>query len=191
VRQRLGDEHPVEGVAMETRQSSGACCMFYGNWQLLEIPPSNGPAEGQRRRAREFAEPVLRGNLPSRRSANQYIVAVICNRLPCGRRLATIPGKPPDKRMGVEQQLYCSISFPGSQFFLRQRIKEAVVEFDPALHGAGLPFASTMERHEPSNGFAVAGDDDLLTIFDLREQTRQMGLRLMDVHHWHRWLLDL
>ena len=121
MRQCLGDEHPVERVSMGTRQSSGACCMFYGNWQLLEILPSDGPAhiKGQYLRVRKFTEPMFGGDLPSRRSTDQYVVAVVRNRPPCRYRQATIPGKPPDERMGVEQEPQYSTLLPRSQFLFR------------------------------------------------------------------------
>ena len=81
---RLGDEHPVKRVAMGTRQRAGARSVFDGDGQFLEVLSSYCPGnvEGQRLRVREFADPMFGGDLPGRRRADHYVVAVILNRLP-------------------------------------------------------------------------------------------------------------
>ena len=79
-----GDEHPVEGVAMGTRQRAGARSVFNGDWKFLEVLSGYCPGnvEGERLGVREFADPMFGSDLPDRGRADHYVVAVIRNRLP-------------------------------------------------------------------------------------------------------------
>ncbi len=68
MRQRLGDEHPVEGVVMDAGQRPGAGGVGYGYWQFLEILPGDcsGNVQRQHFRFRQSSEPVLGGDFPRR-----------------------------------------------------------------------------------------------------------------------------
>ena len=83
-----------------------------------------------------------------------------------------------------------TITLPSCQFLFWQRVKETVVEFYPTLHGAELPLALLSDAHYPSYRRTATGDDDLLSCLNLRKQARQVGLRFMDIHCYHRQLLE-
>ena len=78
-RQRLGDEHAIERVAVVARQRAGPGGVVHGYGKVLEAlaRERSGNVRSHRRRARQFAKPVFRGNLPSGRRAHQHVVLFI------------------------------------------------------------------------------------------------------------------
>lgn len=86
--------------------------------------------------------------------------------------------------MRIEQELQSSL-LPGGQFGFGQGIEEGIVEVDSAGKCPELALDPGPAADEPRDRFAVPGDDDFLSLFDLGEQARQLGLRLMHVHYRH------
>src|SRR5258705_476958 len=65
----------------------------------------------------------------------------------------------------------------------RRGLEEGLFGGDEPLRGAGPPLWLTIvERNESGVGFAAFGDDDLFARVCPVEQTREVGLRFVDVH---------
>lgn len=85
--------------------------------------------------------------------------------------------------MGIEQDLQDSATFPCLQLILRQGIIETVINDDSVLHGTKRPSARRIEGHKARDRLASPGDDDVLAGLYLRQQPRQTGLGLMNIHN--------
>ena len=81
VRQCLGDEHAVEGVSVGTGQSSSTDSVCHGYWQFREtlVSDSSGNVGSDQLAARQFAEPVLGGDFPSRCCADSFLIQGVEN----------------------------------------------------------------------------------------------------------------
>ena len=103
--QRLGDEHPVEGVAVELRQGPGARGVVHGDGQFLETLAGDGPGkvQGYSRGLRKLAKPMFGGNLPGSRRADQFLIGRVENGVAYRLGYASAVGEPPNQRVGVEQ----------------------------------------------------------------------------------------
>jgi hypothetical protein len=67
------------------------------------------------RGAGQFPDADLRGDLPRRSRADKDGVAFVANRVAGGQRKRRVAGKPPEKGMGVEQQIQ-DLLLPRRQF---------------------------------------------------------------------------
>ena len=81
VRQCLGDEHAVEGVSVGTGQSSSTDSVCHGYRQFREtlVCDGSGNVGGDQFAARQFAEPMLGGDLPRRRCADLFLIQWVEN----------------------------------------------------------------------------------------------------------------
>lgn len=127
---------------------------------------------------------MLGGNLPGGGGADQDLVLFLGDRLTRVRRQPLAALKPPDQGMRIEQELQSSL-LPSGQFGFGQGIEEGIVEMNSAGKSPELALDLGPAADEPRDRFAVPGDDDFLSPFDLGEQARQLGLRLMHVHYRH------
>ena len=86
VRNRLSDQHSIEGIAVRTGEPSGAFGMPDGNRQLFETLTGDAACDvaGNRPAARQLAQPALGGNLPSRSRTYQDVIRIVFDR-PAGR----------------------------------------------------------------------------------------------------------
>ena len=67
-------------------------------------------------------------------------------------------------------------AFPGPEFFLRQRLEEAVGDDDLSLEDIGLPLARGLAGNEPYDRFTATSDNDFFTRFDLCQQSGKLRL---------------
>ena len=82
--QCLCDQHSIEGIAVQTRESSGPPAAVDRNHQLFEplVSYAAGNVEHNIPCSLEFTETMFGGHLPSRRRADQYGVSFVCDRAP-------------------------------------------------------------------------------------------------------------
>ena len=106
--QCLGDQHPVERVAMWTGQPPGALTVVGCNRQFPKplAPNAADHVQGDDLGSRESSETMLRGDLPSGRRADEDVIRCIayCGAGSLGQSLAT--GQPPQECMGVEEDTH-------------------------------------------------------------------------------------
>ena len=76
-------------------------------------------------------------------------------------------------------------AFPALQLFFRQRFEEVIGNDDLPLEDIGLPLAPGLAGNEACNRFSPARDQNLLARLDLREESRKLGLGLMDIDGRH------
>jgi hypothetical protein len=101
----LGDEHAVEGVLVRAREESGANAMLCRYGQRLKTFAFNQARKirCQVSRRREFPQPDLDGDFPSRSGTNDQRVFGFSNDSSSSSRQRRIIGKPPQQSMRVEE----------------------------------------------------------------------------------------
>lgn len=88
---RLSDQHPIEWIAMLSRQSSGTLCVQHGDVERRESLPSNAPGHvgGHIERPRQLAEPSFGRDFPGRCRTDQNGVRLVTYRTPRFERQTT------------------------------------------------------------------------------------------------------
>jgi len=95
-----------------------------------------------------------------------------------------VAGKPPKKRVGVEQQAHGlkirRTSIPGVQLFSWQRLEKLGAYRHLALQRTEDALRFRGDRYQLDDGLSTARDDNLLARLDACNQSGQMSLRNMN-----------
>ena len=184
LRHRLGDQHPVERVAVGTRQGSRDLAMSNADRQPDEPVIDDRPFEigDNGGDAGQFADAMFRRYFPGGRRADENArCAFVRYRRSSRRRTA------PRRRRATRESAFVSSNSrksrpPRRQLLLRQGLEEFGSDADdsaqrpkPALWRARL------QGHELGDRLLAARQDNLLAGFDAREKLRQRRLRRVDV----------
>lgn len=168
---RLSDQHPIEWIAMLSRQSSGTLCVQHGDVERRESLPSNAPGHvgGHIERPRQLAEPSFGRDFPGRCRTDQNGVRLVTYRTPRFERQTTVAVEPPEQRMCVEQQ---SHSAPALGFFEGQRLEKRSRNLRSSAHGTetALRTPGTKPR-QPRDRRSASRNNHFLAVFGALDET--------------------
>jgi len=133
---------------------------------------------------RKFADAGFRGDLPYRGSTDKDGVRTRADEPAGAGRKRRIVSEPPEKRVGIQKETQKSL--PGFEFGLGQRLEEFGADLELSFHASrfALPLFLT-ERLKANERLIAASDDDLFAFTGFFDETREVGLGVMDLDRGH------
>ena len=123
-------------------------------------------AESQVSGLRKFADAGFGGDLPCRGGADKDGVGAGTDESASGGRKRGIVSKPPEKRVGVQEQTQKSL--PGIEFRLGERLEEFRADFQFSFHASGFALPLFLAKRLKANERLIAaGNDDLFAFAGL------------------------
>ncbi len=182
----MRDQHAVERVLVRAREEAGAGRVRRCDGKRLKrlLEKDLVKAQSKVGGLRKFADAGFRGDLPCRGSTDKDGVRTRADEPAGAGRKRGIISKPPEKRVGVQKETQESL--PGFEFGLGQRLEEFGADLEFSFHASrfALPLFLT-ERLKANERLIAASDDDLFAFTGFFDETREVGLGVMDLDRGH------
>ena len=137
----LSDQHPIEGIAMRSREETGAGGVGGGDRKRFErfLREHCVEMESKFRALGELSDTELGGDFPGRCRTDQDRIGTSADEFASGGWKRWIISKPPEQRMRVQEKAQRSL--PGFEFGLGKRFEELAANDQFPLPTARLALA--------------------------------------------------
>jgi hypothetical protein len=182
----LRDQHAVEWVFVRAGKESGTGGVRGCDGKRLKrfLEKDCVKTESKVGGLRKFAEAGFGGDLRCRGSTDEDGVGTRADESAGAGRKCGIVSEPPEKCVGVQKETQESL--PGFEFGVGQRLEEFRADLEFSFHASrfALPLFLT-ERLKANERLIAASDDDLFAITGFFDETREVGLGVMDLDRGH------